>query len=459
MVSDLEMAQIKESAKQRRSGDPTPYRPEEVYPDEYPNGVYERDGYPEEPYYGGDYSTDQYSQNKYFPETVDDEVEDDDDYDYRDNPKMEKITAVLAIFAGLIILVVLILIVMRVLDRFKAPTDRQDSTTVVTESTSETASSTKNSAVEEGVSVKMPVVQGVDADDAVTTLRNLYLTPRLEYEDSDQVPMGIVIRASAQPGDMLAEGTEVILTISAGTESIPVPQVVGKSYDEASRELTASGFLVNKTDEYSQEVPKDNVILQDPAGGDTAPDGSVITLHVSIGPEDTRVQVPNVIGMTEADGKAAITARGLQVSSVSSVFHTEITAGFICYQSYSADSYLEPGTGIDIRVSKGPEAVAYKYEEDITAPTVTEAPDYVAGAKVHIKLATDDGVVLKDTTVTTFPEPARFYGITTASGVITFTYQVTIPGDTTTGEDGQTITAPSTTEERSFTRKVEFTRE
>jgi serine/threonine-protein kinase len=285
------------------------------------------------------------------------------------------------------------------------------------------------------------------------------LTPKLEYEESDEIPAGIVIRASVAPGVMLAEGSEVILTISAGTDRVSVPSVIGKSFDEANRELTASGFLVNRTEEYSQEVAKDNVISQDPQAEDSVPAGSVVTLRISMGPEDNRVQVPNVIGMTEAAGVAAITVRGLQVSSVSSVYHTEIAAGLICYQSYSADTYLEPGTAIEIRVSKGPEAVAYKYEDDITAPTVTEAPDYVTGTRVHIKLITDDGVVLKDTTVTAFPEPARFYGITSGSGVITFTYQVTIPGDTTTGENGQTITTPSTTEERSFTRNVEFTRE
>jgi serine/threonine-protein kinase len=469
MVSDLEMAQIKESVKQRRS--------DENYPENYSGEVYYEGEYPREPYYEGDYSGEQYPgeqypgeqypgeqysgdhypQEDYFSDGEEEIPEDDDEYDYHENPKMEKVTAILAIFAGLIILVVLILIVMKVLDRFKAPEGRQDST--VQERSEEENTSSSDSAAGEVVKVKMPVVQGNSEVDALMALKDLYLVPKLEYEESDTIPMGIVIKASVAPGEMIEEGSEVVLTISAGTETIKVPQVIGKSYDEANRELTASGFLVNRTEEFSVDVARDIVISQDPASGDDLPPGSAVTLNVSIGPEDNRVQVPNVIGMTESEGMAAITANGLVVSSVSSVYHIEIAAGLICYQSYSAGTYLEQGTGIELRVSKGPEAVAYKYEEDITAPTVAEAPDYVTGTKVHIQLVTDDGVVLKDTTVSAFPEPARFYGITSGSGVITFTYQVTIPGNTTTGDDGQIVTTPSATEERKFTRTVEFTRE
>jgi serine/threonine-protein kinase len=458
-VSDLEMAQIKESVKQRRS--------EENFSENYSGEVYYGEEYPQEAYYEGDYTGEQYPgeqypgeqypREDYFSDGEEEIPEDDDEYDYNDNPKMEKVTAVLAVLAGVIILVVLILIVMKVLDGLKAPVGGLENTTQ--ESGEATDTSSQGASSGEAVKVKMPVVQGTGEDDAMMALKDLYLVPKLEYEVSDTVPMGIVIKASVAPGEMIAEGSEVVLTISAGTETIKVPQVIGKSYDEANRELTASGFLVNRTEEFSADVARDIVISQDPAPGDDLPPGSVVTLNVSIGPEDNRVQVPNVIGMTESDGMADITSRGLVVSSVSSVYHTEIAAGLICYQSYSADTYLEPGTGIEIRVSKGPETVAYKYEEDITAPTVSEAPDYVTGTKVRIQLVTDNGVSLKDTTVTAFPEPARFYGITSGSGVIIFTYQVTIPGNTTTGDNGQVITTPSTTEERSFTRNVEFTRE
>jgi serine/threonine-protein kinase len=434
MVTETEMTQIKELTKQSR----TMQKKNQGNP--YPSDPYEQNphGYPAEQ--GGEI------------------IEDDDEYDEKDSPKMEKITAVLAVLAGLVILVILILIIIKVLDGLKADPNSKIQTPATT--TESTVSPTQESSLpKEETTVKMPIVQGVSEDAAKNALQNLGLLTKVEYEESDTFPVGIVIKADAAPETQLEIGAQVLLTVSSGTQTVSVPDVTGKTFDQANRELTASGFLVNRRDEYSQEIEADNVISQEPTAGEAAKSGSAVTLTVSIGAEGSKVKVPNVIGLTESDGVAAINDMGLQVVSVSTVFHSEIKAGLICYQSYSADSYLEPGTGIEIRVSKGPETAAYKYEGTISAPTTAEAPDYVSGTQVDVQLVTDDGTILKDTTVTSFPESARFYGITAAAGTITFTYQVTVPGVTTTGPNGEVVTPPATTEDRSFTRRIEFTKE
>ena len=121
---------------------------------------------------------------------------------------------------------------------------------------------------------------------------------------------------------------------------------------------------------------------------------------------------------------------------------------------------MDPGTAVEIKVSKGPEAETYKYNASIMAPTPEEAPDYVAGTEVAITLTTDDGQVLLETKTSSFPQAANYYGLTSSAGTITMTYFVTTEGTTTTDPDtGETITTPGETESRSFTRRVEFTLE
>ena len=89
-----------------------------------------------------------------------------------------------------------------------------------------------------------------------------------------------------------------------------------------------------------------------------------------------------------------------------------------------------------------------------------EAPDYVAGTEVGIKLVTDGGEVLLDTKVTTFPQSANYYGLTSSGGTITMTYTVTTEGSTQTDPNtDETITVPGTTEQRTFTRRIEFVKE
>ena len=121
---------------------------------------------------------------------------------------------------------------------------------------------------------------------------------------------------------------------------------------------------------------------------------------------------------------------------------------------------MDQGTALDIKVSQGAQAVTYKCNANITAPTVEEAPDYVAGTEVSIKLVTDDGQVLLDTKTSSFPQAANYYGLTSAGGTITMSYTVTTEGTTQTDpETGEVINIPGTEETRTFTRRVEFVEE
>jgi len=113
-----------------------------------------------------------------------------------------------------------------------------------------------------------------------------------------------------------------------------------------------------------------------------------------------------------------------------------------CYQSYSHGSYVDPGTSIDIKISMGPEDITYKYNASFAAPSVEEAPGYLTGSEVEIKLVADDGKVLLETKTSSFPKAANFYGLTSSGGTLTMTYTVHGTGET-----------------KSFTRRIEFVRE
>ena len=201
------------------------------------------------------------------------------------------------------------------------------------------------------------------------------------------------------------------------------------------------------------------MIAQTPAEGNKAPKGSVITVTVSLGKEDTKVRVPNLIGLSEQDGTVEAIEAGLTVGSVTYVYSDEVGEGMICYQSYSHGSYVDQGTSIDIKVSQGAQKVTYKCNVSIAAPTTSEAPKYVSGMEVGITLVADDGTVLMDTKVTTFPVSTNINGIASSGGTLTMTYQVTTEGTTTTDTDGNTINVPGTTENKTFTRRVEFVKE
>lgn len=377
-----------------------------------------------------------------------DEEEDDEDYDY--NPKMEKVTTLLAIAAGVVICVIVIILAVKVFGGMQGNDDESSSPIMTEEQPTETPGEQ---------TVIMPDVKGKTREDARNTLAEYGFVVNESWEESDTIDVGVVISASVEAGSQVAVGSTVTLTVSAGPAGVEVPTVTGISYEQANSQLVSLGFAVTKMETYSDTVEAGIVAAQTPAAGSKVPKGTNITVTVSLGKEETKVLVPNLMGLTEEDGTFKAIEAGLQISSVSYVYveaDSEYAEGEICYQSYSQGSWVEPGTGLEIKVSKGPEKRTYKCNASITAPTAEEAPDYSGGA-VKLKLVADDGTVLLDTTVTTFPQSVNSYGLTASGGTLTMTYTVTTESTTTTDENGNQVTVPGTTEEKDITRRIEFT--
>lgn len=378
----------------------------------------------------------------------DDNYEEEDDYDY--DPKMDRLTTALAVVAGIIICIVIIVFALKIFGgvgengELKSPINTEE----------------ESSTVPEIEYTKMPDVKGINVEDAQKALTALGLIADVEYEESETIDEGVVMDTGVEAGTSVPVGSEITLIVSAGTQGVEVPEVSGLTYDEANSRLTNLGFLVNKTESYSDTIEKGIVVSQVPVSGTKAPRGSVITVTASLGKEEMKVRVPNLVGLSEEDGTIEVIELGLEVGSVSYVYNADVAEGQICYQSYSHGSYVDPGTAIDIKVSQGAEAVTYKCNASITAPNTTEAPDYVMGTEVNITLVTDDGQVLLDTKTSTFPQAANYYGLTAPAGTISITYSVTTEGTTTTDPDtGETVNIPGTTENKTFTRRIEFTQE
>lgn len=381
-------------------------------------------------------------------EEEDDEEDDGDEYDY--NPGMERMTTMLTIIGGVIICLIVIVLAVSVFRNMDGGDEKNDRP-VSGESPSPSADMSKEK-------VPMPNIVGSSVEDARNALTRLGLKSEVEYEESETVDAGIVIRANAAKDSEIAKGSTVILTASAGTKGIEVPKVTDISYQDAESGLTALGFAVTKAEGYSNDVQEGYVIAQVPDAGTMVSRGTNVTVTVSAG--RGRVRVPNLMGKPEEDGTFEAIEAGLEIANVSYVYSTEYEEGLICYQSFSQGSYVDPGTKLEIRVSKGLEKRSYKCNASILAPTVEEAPDYVTGTEVTIRLATDSGQVLLDTKTSSFPQAANYYGLTSSGGTITMTYTVKTGAGTQTNPDtGETVNVPGTTETRTFTRRIEFTAE
>lgn len=373
----------------------------------------------------------------------------EEDFEGSMTPRMEQLTTVLAIVAGIVIFVIIVMLAIRLWSSLKQQDGESTAPPTLTEEPLATLSYEP-----------MPNITGMTVEDAENALKKIGMKVQVDYVESDSVDSGIVLNTDVEEGTPLKQGTTVVLKVSVGITGVEVPNVADKTYETAERLLKNRGLTINRVDNYSDTVEEGMVISQSPESGVTVPKGTVVTVTVSKGREEQKIRVPNLIGQTEAEARFILVDNGLRIGSVSYVFNSEVEEGLVCYQSTSQGSYVDPDTIIDIKVSQGTEKYTYRCNVVIDAPTREEAPDYTSGTEVHLKLVTDDDRVLLDTNLSGFPYSPNYSGLSASGGTLTMTYTVTLPASTSTDPNtGESITIPGGTEKKSFTRRIDFVRE
>ncbi len=181
---------------------------------------------------------------------------------------------------------------------------------------------------------------------------------------------------------------EVTLTVSNGPGSSKVPATAGLPRDEASEKLEEAGFRVDVETVSSDSVEEGLVIHSEPSAGETATNGSTVTLVVSAGPK--LAKVPVLVGTQRSVAVQQIRGRGLEPSI--SEEESGAPAGEVIGQSPDAGTEVEPGSSVSIVVSAGkeqakvPNVIGKLRAEAVQAvrdaglnPTVEEEETEVAG--------------------------------------------------------------------------------
>jgi beta-lactam-binding protein with PASTA domain/tRNA A-37 threonylcarbamoyl transferase component Bud32 len=126
--------------------------------------------------------------------------------------------------------------------------------------------------------VQIPDVIGDNKDSARDQLTALGLKVRLKAADSDE-NKDDVIAVAPDVGAMVAPNSVVTLTYSKGPKA--VPDVVGKTQDQATKILEDAGFKVDALPDNASTEPKGTVTQQSPQAGTPENAGSTITILVS----------------------------------------------------------------------------------------------------------------------------------------------------------------------------------
>lgn len=103
---------------------------------------------------------------------------------------------------------------------------------------------------------------------------------------SSSVPEGQIIKQSPKAGsNVVPEETTLVLTVSSGPEKVQVPDLTTKTKSDVQTILNNYGLIADFQQDYSDVVPKDQVIRQDPPPNQKIAKGSKITVWLSEGPK------------------------------------------------------------------------------------------------------------------------------------------------------------------------------
>lgn len=231
--------------------------------------------------------------------------------------------------------------------------------------------------------VKVPAVIGLDKDEAIKVLKEKKLNGLIvKTVNDDSVEAGKIVQQSPAPNAEAKEGTNVELTVSVGKNKTIVPNLSNVEFEKVEELLKKSNLTLGKVErKYDDKVDENKVISQSINYGDEVEKGTKIDIVVSRGKEDKKVEVPDLIGKTEADAIKALYDSGLAVGRTEKKADSK-KVGTVIWQSYGKGVKVDASTKVDIVVSSGKTSkdnvlnlTSYSEADSVTKKYTINEPD------------------------------------------------------------------------------------
>ncbi|MGH6896971.1 MAG: PASTA domain-containing protein [Geminicoccaceae bacterium] len=204
--------------------------------------------------------------------------------------------------------------------------------------------------VEQGDTVAVPNIVGRTVAEAEKLLKEagLKLGQRSEKPGA---PVGTVLDQSPAAGTRVTPDTAVavVIAIAPPDERIAVPEVVGKSLQDAEAILKEVGLRAGRVT-FRDDDRVDQVLEQAPKAGDRVAKETAVDLIVGRAREVERTKVPRVTGQTLAGVAEILDAARLKVGEVSGTRDGKVTE-----QKPAAGAEVQVGTAVDLRLTGGRE--------------------------------------------------------------------------------------------------------
>ncbi|MGL5927404.1 MAG: Stk1 family PASTA domain-containing Ser/Thr kinase, partial [Dermatophilaceae bacterium] len=206
------------------------------------------------------------------------------------------------------------------------------------------------SGTEEPVKVAVPDVVGSPQQTAEARLTSAGLRVRVVPEASDSVPEDDVVRQDPEPRAQVSRGATVTITVSTGPASVAVPDLKGRTADEARQQLSDLGLQLGEVEEVNDPGTERGVIIDsNPGSGTAVAANTSVNVRVGTG----KVTVPNVVGLSQNDAQRTLADANLQVQTEFRQT-VDVPEGQVLEQGPKTGEAVDQGTQVKIVVAQKP---------------------------------------------------------------------------------------------------------
>jgi serine/threonine-protein kinase len=198
---------------------------------------------------------------------------------------------------------------------------------------------------------KVPDVVGLTASAARSTLAGAGYAAVVDTTYSNSAARGRVAQQDPSAAVEAAKGSDVTIFVSGGIQQVAVPDLTGQTSAAAAATTAVAGLNASLVPGTSGIVGAGLVYQEVPVAGTLVPRGSVISVYFNS--TSPTVDVPSLVGLTEAQAAASLQQSGLVLGAVGTTASQASVAGTVIAQSIPAATVVQRGAAVDLTLAGG----------------------------------------------------------------------------------------------------------
>jgi serine/threonine-protein kinase len=220
--------------------------------------------------------------------------------------------------------------------------------------------------------VTVPSVTEMTQIEAQNSLTSAELRPILEEVHDDEIQRDLAVGTEPASGTIVQKNQEITLYISIGPEQVEIPaDLAGQSEATARDTLEGLGLSISSVRYVpSADVPRDRLVGTSPELGATVKSGSSVELQMSSG----NVGVPDLVGLTQEEARAALQELGLQMTVSEVEREAPAEPGTVVDQEQPEGTEVPQDSSVTVEVAKAPAEPTSSPSPSSESPTPSNSP-------------------------------------------------------------------------------------